>query len=167
MLTQEHLMEVLRYNPETGVFTWNSRCGQGKAVIGAPAGWIARKGYRRIEIDGIAYMAHRLAFLYVLGKWPDNQVDHLDGNTDNNSWNNLADVDCATNMKRRKINKRNTSGCPGVAYNPKSGRWIVTIQSRGERHYLGTFTTKEAAMARRLEAEQVLGFVVIGREHAN
>jgi HNH endonuclease len=167
MLTQQRLFEVLQYSPETGLFTWNSKCGQGKSLVGATAGWIARKGYRRIEIDGVAYMAHRLAFLYMSGKWPENQVDHLDCNPDNNRWTNLADVDCATNMKRRKINARNTTGCPGVRYNARNDRWVVTIQCDGVRRFLGNFLNKTDAIARRIEAEQALGLIVIGREYAS
>lgn len=73
MLTQEQLKELLNYDQETGVFTWRTQLGNPR--IGAVAGTMAGKGEHktlRIGIGGKSYLAHRLAWLYMHGEWPQN-----------------------------------------------------------------------------------------------
>ncbi|HHK4055192.1 TPA: hypothetical protein ACQSSJ_005219, partial [Pseudomonas aeruginosa] len=72
-LTQERLKELLRYDTETGEFTWLARKGS-RALVGSKAGSNDGQGYIRIAIDGRRYRAHRLAWLYCYGKWPAAQV---------------------------------------------------------------------------------------------
>jgi hypothetical protein len=68
-------MQVLNYNPETGIFTWKERISI-RIMVGWVAGEIDSHGHRRIGIEGTRYAAHRLAWLYVHGKWPDDEIDH-------------------------------------------------------------------------------------------
>ena len=88
MITAERLRELLRYDPETSVFTWLPRyfsartrrrrkAGQMNPRDGAPAGWIRRDGYLEISVLGREYKAHRLAFLYMNGEWPKGDIDHI------------------------------------------------------------------------------------------
>ena len=82
-LTQERLKELYSYNPETGEFT--HLLSWGKRKRGDVAGYVhPTKRYRYIRIEGKSYFAHRLAWLYVYGKWPEDQIDHIDGVRDNN-----------------------------------------------------------------------------------
>ena len=91
-LTQARLKEVLHYDPLTGLFTW--RVTKGNITAGTVAGCPANsEGYWRITIDSVKYYAHRLAFLYMLGRWPFEQADHYpDPTTSNNRWANLRDA---------------------------------------------------------------------------
>ena len=77
MLTQERLKELLHYDPETGVFTWLESAG--KKMNGRIAGTHASKNYISIGVSHKRYLAHRLAWLYVYGKFPDGILDHLHG----------------------------------------------------------------------------------------
>jgi hypothetical protein len=70
ILTQERLKEVLNYDPETGIFTRAVK--RHKYPAGEKAGTVEFNGYIVIRISGKTYKAHRLAWLYVYGEWPDN-----------------------------------------------------------------------------------------------
>ena len=52
-------------------------------------GCINSEGYRIINIDGIEYYAHDLAFLYMTGEVPKGEVEHINGIKDDDSWKNL------------------------------------------------------------------------------
>ncbi len=72
-LTQEELHADLNYDPETGVFT--RRFSRGRA--GEEAGTVNGSGYREIRVRTQRYLAHRLAWFYVYGTWPKEQIDHI------------------------------------------------------------------------------------------
>ena len=78
MLTQERLKEVLHYDPETGIFMWLV-APNGRIRVGMEAG-SSHDGYIGIKVDRILYKAHRLAWFYMTGEWPANDVDHWDRN---------------------------------------------------------------------------------------
>jgi hypothetical protein len=86
-LTQERPKEVLIYDPEAGTFTWRIRASK-KYARGEQAGTIDSTGRRYIGIDGADFLAARLAWFYVHGKWPDRYLrmkndDHRDIRIDN------------------------------------------------------------------------------------
>ena len=101
MLTHERLLQLLTYDPVTGVFRWRySRRG---CSAGAVAGRVKPDGYRQIMLDSRAYYAQRLALFYVTGEWPEREVDHKDGCRDNNAWSNLRDATRRQNMWNTKL----------------------------------------------------------------
>lgn len=103
LLSAEHLRAVLKYDPLTGIFIWCDcpwpRRHNGKQA-GAPRG--ARGNYIRIAIDGTRYYAHRLAWLYMTGEWPEGQLDHADGDVQNNAWHNLRIASPSQNAANRR-----------------------------------------------------------------
>ena len=144
MITQKRLHELFSYNPETGNFSRLKRMGYWGRV-GSIAGTIDSWGYVVIKIDQKSYKAHRLAWLYVYGVWPENHIDHIDGNISNNRIVNLRDVDVATNSQnQRKAHKNSASGFLG-AYKTKNGKFLSVINVRGKSMYLGTFSDPLAA----------------------
>lgn len=109
-ITAEALRNNLTYNPETGLWVWNIRIGRGRNAMkqGSPAGYRDTDGYVRITPDGCKkYYAHRLAFLYMLGRWPEGFVDHVNRYRDDNRWCNLREVSA-------RDNTWNTSRSEGV-----------------------------------------------------
>lgn len=145
-LTAERVRELFHYDPQTGVFTRRvSRQGQ-HGKVGAIAGGIKPSGYRVIWI-GANFMAHRLAWLYVYGKWPAGQVDHINRVRDDNRIANLRVVTHAQNMENRKVQRNNTSGYTGVYPDRGGRRWQARISSNGKWLYLGYFKTPELAYA--------------------
>ena len=159
MLTQEQLKELLHYCPETGVWTWaSSRKGVRK---GEQAGYtmISRgKKYRCIGVMFETHLAHRLAFLYMNGSFPEINVDHEDGNGLNNVWTNLRASTPAQNSMNHLIPRNNTSGVIVVHWYKAYSKWSASITFNGRQHKLGYFANKEDAVAARKKAEAELGF---------
>jgi hypothetical protein len=151
-LTQARLHELLAYDMNTGVFTWKVRRG-GKATVGAVAGRLDTHGHRQITIDGVLYLAHRLAWLYVHGVWPTVQIDHRDTAKDNNRISNLRLATRSEQMRNRGPMATNTSGFKGVSWHKKSGKWRAQIWQNGTSRTIGHYaTTEEAAAAYAAEA---------------
>jgi hypothetical protein len=142
-LTAERLRELLDYDPETGIFTW--RANRGRARAGMVAGYLARDGYRLIEIDGHPYQAHRLAWLYVFGEWPEGYLDHRDCDRDNNAIDNLRTANRHQNAGNSRISKRNTSGYKGVSWHKRDRKWQAQIYRDGKACSLGYFDDPEEA----------------------
>lgn len=144
-LDAETLQRLLHYDPETGVFTRLIRTSF-RINTGEIAGTVKNKGYIVISVCAKYYYAHRLAFLYMTGKWPDRHIDHVDLDGTNNAWRNLRPATRSQNNSNVSLRRDNRTGVKGVRY--IRGKWQAAIRSRGERHHLGTFKTiNEAADA--------------------
>lgn len=153
MLNAECLRRTLHYCAETGVFTWLVRPAR-NVQVGYVAGNINSKGYRKINIKGQAYAAHRLAWLYMNGEWPINFIDHIDGHKDNNKISNLRCVTNSVNLQnQRRPMCRNKSGVLGVS--KIKNKWVARLNFDGRTRHLGTFDTKESAYAEYLKAKRV------------
>lgn len=154
MFTQSHLKELLHYDPETGVFTWAvSRSG---VRIGDVAGCLKRNGYRYIGVDGRDYLAHRLAWLYMTGLWPADQIDHINGVKDDNRLVNLREATHLQNHQNRALDVKNTSGFLGVSWHRVTEKWRAYISVGGQQKHLGLFTRPEDAYAAHLTAKAEL-----------
>lgn len=143
MLTQERLKELINYDCDSGIFTWiKKRAG---INIEKQAGCIRKDGYRLIRIDNKLDYAHRIAWFYMTGNYPENLIDHINGNRDDNRFVNLRDVTSSVNLQNRKeLNSKNTiSGFAGVQKNHK--KWQAIIWLNYKRILIGSFLTKEDA----------------------
>jgi hypothetical protein len=154
MITADRLRQVLDYNHDSGLFVRKLDSGRWKP--GQIAGNVhKRRGYWMVGIDGASYLGHRLAWLYVTGKWPKQDLDHIDGDILNNRFSNLREVTEIVNAQnQRRAHKGSKSGLLGVY--PRGERWQSTICVNKTPHYLGTFDTKEAAFAAYLDAKRRL-----------
>lgn len=131
--------------------SWNAK------NAGKEAGFVHKKdGYRRIQFGGESYLAHRIVWLIENGEWPEDLLDHFDRDRDHNDIGNLRPANFGINAKNRKLSVKNKSGYPGIVV--RKGRFMAMIKSGGRRWSLGTFSTFEAAVARRKEEEAKLGF---------
>ena len=160
MLDQKRLKEMLNYDPDTGIFTWRIRAAK-KTHIGDQAGSIFKHRnthYRQIMLDGSHYKAHRLAWLYMHGKWPEGQIDHKDGNGLHNWAKNLRDVNNCENQRNCRISSNNTSGVIGVSFHKKSGTWSANIGVNSKQKGLGYFIKMEDAIEARKRAEIEFGY---------
>lgn len=148
MLSEDRVLELLQYDPETGDFTWrvDRVSGQGKvqASAGEIAGSFDRLGYCCIGIDRRIYKAHRLAFVFMTGTFPQTRcVDHVNGDPGDNRWCNLREATHSQNQGNMRRRSDNTSGYKGVTRG--SNNWRAQICVGSTRRYLGSFSTPEEA----------------------
>lgn len=152
MLTQQRLKELLHYDPETGLFKWIvSRRGVPKK--GSVTGWYDKDGYHLITIDYKRYQAHRLAFLYMTGTFPTDQVDHINRIKDDNRFDNLRLVSNLENGHNKSIHKNNTSGVTGVDWYKQKKKWRARIRVNYKQIHLGLYGTIEEAKKARDNAK--------------
>ncbi len=144
-LTQTELKELLRYEPKTGNFYWLS-FRRGKALEGSTAGCVMNTGYIGIKIKSERYVAHRLAWLYMTGAWPEDRIDHIDGDRANNKWKNLREATVSQNVCNSDVRTDNDAGFRGVCWHPKSGRWAVKTQFGDKSYALGYFAIQSDAV---------------------
>jgi hypothetical protein len=142
MLTYDHLRHALDYNADTGQFVWRNPSSD-KMKPGQSAGTIER--YLQIRLGGKRYLAHRLAWLYMTGAWPDRQIDHINGDKLDNRWANLRLATPTQNNANAVARKRNSSGFKGVTWHSRNRKWQAQIAANGRHFYLGQFETAEAA----------------------
>lgn len=142
-LKQDLLKSLLHYDQDTGIFTWLVK--PRRAVYpGAVAGHKHKaNGYWQIKINNRHYLAHRLAWLYMTGLWPIDQIDHIDGNRSNNCWFNLRAATASQNGANMK--PQFDKDTKGVRYRKDRSCWTAYIRVNGVLYWLGSFQTKENA----------------------
>lgn len=135
-LTLARLREVLHYDSETGRFT--------RFVGKKKVGNVDTHGHIQIEIDDKAYLAHRLAWLWMTGSFPYYgwEVHHINNIKQDNRWKNLHIVTHTEHTRHHNYHKTNTSGTTGVWWHKRAQRWYVRLW--GEN--LGSFTDKQDAV---------------------
>lgn len=142
-ITVDYLKKILSYNPDTGVFTWIKRTTRAD-LLGKQAGNVHSSGYVRIAIHNKKIFAHRLAWLYMMGVWPTNHIDHIDGNRTNNIFKNLRDVTRSENLHNvYKAKKNNKTNLLGVSAH--QGKWRMQIMFNGVKTRVSGFDTPEQA----------------------
>lgn len=143
-LTQVRLKEMLDYNPDTGMLQWRVRRNGVKPE--KDAGYIMPdQGYRVIGIDRRVHKAHRLAWLWMTGEWPNCQIDHINCDRADNRWANLRSASNSENQRNAGARSSNRVGLKGAHYCSGRDRWRSKIVVNGKTTWLGTFKTPEDA----------------------
>lgn len=144
MLTLRRLKTVLRYDPDSGSFFWLIRTSN-RIKVGDEAGVDRSDGYIIISIDGVKYLAHRLAWFYMTGEWPKEQIDHKNLDRSDTRWGNLREAARAENYRNTGCRSHSKIGLKGVTTN--GARWQAQIRINKKRIYLGTYDSPEQAHA--------------------
>jgi hypothetical protein len=155
----EILHHLFGYNPEEGILYWLPRPQSmfktyrtfkawNSKNAGMPAYTAVNKGYHYGRTMGNTFMAHRVIWLLQTGKWPDSEVDHIDGDRSNNKWENLRLATHSQNNMNKSALSNNTSGVKGVFWNKRIQKWQSQIGLNGKRIHLGYYENiKDAAAA--------------------
>lgn len=168
-LSVEVLENLLRLDEDTGQLFWKPRSAElfssgyrtaehnaklwnlryaGQEALAS----LDRSGHKSGRIFNKLFYAHRVVFAMKHGYWPLNEVDHVDGDPGNNHPGNLRDVCHKANLRNQCTPKNNTSGAMGVYYWRRNNKWKASITVDGISVHLGTFNTKESAIAARIDA---------------
>lgn len=151
-LSHDRLTEVLSYDPDTGIFVWCKRISI-RIVVGKVAGVIGKNGHRYIRIDNIRFVARQLAWFYIHGVWPLDQIDHKDLVSDNNAIANLRESTQSQNCRNVTMRRNNRSGYKGVIPHDAGG-FVAQISYDGRTHYLGYSKDPLVAYAMYCEASK-------------
>ena len=159
--TLKRVRDLLSYNPVTGEFAWKTY----KRPMGTA---LSTHGYRRLRIDGALIYAHRLAWFYVYGVWPENKIDHANGLRADNRIMNLREADNSENAHNAKMQKNNACGFKGVWFCTQSNKWKSKIMKDYKSYHLGTFKKPEDAYSAYIKAASKLhgAFANTGDCHA-
>lgn len=153
------LEECFIYNSETGEISWKVCAGRWKTIpVGTIVGYVNKNdGRKYLRFNDKLYSIHRLAWLFTHGRWPNGEIDHIDGNPLNNRIDNLRDVDSATN-KENTISARKNNKCNllGVSFHSQTGKFRARIQVGGKQKHIGLFDTPEEAHAAYITAKRKL-----------
>lgn len=147
------LKRHLKYDPQTGIFTRLTTVGRSKE--GSEAG-TEFKGYRMIGVLGKRYLAHRLAWLYVHGRFPANEIDHKNRIRSDNRIDNLREATHKQNCENMSAHSDSKYGMRGVFWHGATKTWMAQICSGGKQTRLGYYQTiTEAKAAYQAAAEKL------------
>ena len=166
----ELLRKLLRYEPDTGNLYWRVRTPDMFLPTGRGSDWtcrswntrystnlafttVSKTGYLCGHISNTQYRAHRIIWAIFHGEPPTEEIDHINGDRQDNRIVNLRAVSKYENMKNTKMPASNTSGTVGVSWHDCRGKWTAKIQVKGRSIYLGNFTVKADAIDARAAAD--------------
>ena len=173
--TSDELNRLLRYDADSGFLYWRKRTpDMFNATAKRSAEWTCKSwntrfagkpalncldthGYCHGSIYNKLYQAHRVIWCMIVGTWPV-EIDHENGDPDDNRFENLRDVSHVENQRNQKNRTDNTSGHMGVHWNKQLNKWEARIKTDGRKKHLGLFTSLDDAIAARKAAERQYGF---------
>lgn len=150
-ITQRYLKQILHYDRGTGVFTWLITKGH-YVKVGMRAGSVYNNGYRVIRIDRKAYLTSRLAWFYIIGRWPTKDLDHKNRVRDDDRFNNLREVTRSQSTHNRRFKKNKL----GQNIYPIGKRYRVRFNFKRKMIHVGSFNTLAEAIAARNHAAKRL-----------
>lgn len=170
---QSLLLQLLRYDAETGKLFWRERSAAmftggfhdaetqarrwNTRFAGKEALTATSAGYRFGAVNDALYLAHRIIWRMVYGIEPE-IVDHINGDRTDNRITNLRDVDPTASVRNTKRPSHNTSGHSGVSYDSRRNKWAAYITLADKKKSLGSFDAIEDAITARKAAESKHGF---------
>lgn len=167
-----YLRERLSYDRETGRLVWLPRLASDFTEKHHYVSWVSRcegkeagvivtkkrKKYRRIEICGKKMYAHRVAWAIHYGEHPDEEIDHINGDSMDNSIANLRKVSRQENCRNVKLHAGSRSGYCGVNWHEETGKWRARVKINGKEKYIGLFNDPLEAAERIKTLRETLGF---------
>lgn len=174
--TVDELRQLLSYDEEAGHFYWKPRpaemfpdTGKGGRAANARR-WNGRnagkrcfntpssEGYLRGQIHGQSIGTHRVVWAFHHDRWPEGEIDHLNGDRADNRIGNIRDTNHLENMRNRTLSSNNKSGVNGVTWDECRKGWKATIKLGGRTKHLGLWKDKAEAVKARRDADIAHGF---------
>lgn len=172
MITQALARELLDYSPAAGTLVWRRRARRwfktdrdhsrwNNRFAGRPAGSLRKKVRCRVLVVALfdrQYIAHRIIWLWMTGRWPTCQIDHENRKSADNRWCNLREATAQINGRNRSMACNNTSGSNGVCWHIRKKKWLASIKVSDHRVHLGYFVDLKQAIEARALAERQFDF---------
>lgn len=150
----DHIVDSLfRYDPQSGIIYYKIPIK--RKIVDSVAGIICRShGYLKVGIEGKYYMGHRVAWRLHYGKWPEYQIDHINGNRSDNRICNLRDVKPKENQKNRKEHRQGQ--LLGTYFCKKAKKYKSQICFNKKKIHLGMYFTEKEAHEQYINAQKAL-----------
>lgn len=132
------VVKNLRYDEESGKLFWKVRTSH-RVKVGDEVKSRSSRGYIRVSINGNRYFAHRVIWAIFYGDAPDFQIDHINGDIQDNRICNLRKATHSQNNWNQKLQKKNTSGIKGVSWDKERSKWTARCTKFGKVHCVGRF----------------------------
>lgn len=143
MPNQDTLNQLFEYRD--GMIFWRKRPAF-NIPAGSRAGSFSNDGYRKLKINNIGYVEHRIIWIMFNGEMPEGyQIDHKDCNPSNNKIENLRLATQTQNRYNQARYKKNKSGYKGVGWHKAHGVWRARMGINKKVIHLGSFKTPELA----------------------
>lgn len=142
MITHERLLQLVSYDPQTGVMRW--KLARRKCTPGVEVGRFQRQGYRQVYIEGRAYYVHVLAVFYMTGEWPPHDIDHRNADKDDNRWLNLRPATRSQNKANCPKQSNNKVGLKGISWSMRDRKFSWSVK-RGDARARGASDCPAAA----------------------
>jgi hypothetical protein len=160
-ISWKEFTEYMRYDKDTGKFYRNKAVHKKMVFLqnfkGRCCGSVGSFGYVIISYRKKLYLAHRLAWFYEHGYFPETDIDHINGVKDDNRIENLRVVSRSCNLRNSRARVKNKSGITGVCWNKTAGVWVASVSVMGTK-YVGSSKELIDAAYLRYAAEQCLGY---------
>lgn len=158
-IDHDELLRRLRYEPETGSLFW-LRNARGPLKRERRAGTRRKDGYLQVGFGGRLYLAHRLIWFIVTGRWPAEELDHKNTRRDDNRFANLREATRSQNQANRPVKRTNASRIKGVRrVSGQPGVWQAYARRQGQIYLNGNHRSAAKAgaayeeLARRVHGE--------------
>jgi hypothetical protein len=163
----EILNWLFRYDEESGKL-FRIRGSSGKLWEPEREITYVDSGYLKVSIrdsNGVEKMfkVHQVIYYMHTGVEPLQIVDHMDGDSLNNRFDNLRLTNESGNNRNAKMRSDNTSGITGVVWNKQSGKWQArAYDNAGKRKHLGLFDNiiEAANVVQNFRSNPELGYSV-------
>lgn len=147
----DYLKTRISVDVENGIVFWIDATKHHKPLVGCQAG--SKRGgssngkyYWHVKIDTAPIKRSHIIFLFATGKWPELQIDHINGDSLDDRFENLREVTPTQNAWNHK-KRAKKSDCPMGVRRLKSGRYLARIACNKQMFQFGPFETQDEASA--------------------
>lgn len=148
MIEAAELTNLFDVDFHAGTLTWKNVSKYHKEKNGCPAGTPRKnrndKVYWVITIRKHAYKRSRIIFAMAHGRWPKDNIDHINGNSTDDRLVNIREATATQNAWNHKTRSKRLPLPMGVRV-VGSGRYQARISCNKQMHHLGTYATPEEA----------------------
>jgi len=109
-----------------------------------PVGSDNGRGYRHVSVKNKNFYVHRVIFFLCHGRWPKDQVDHINRDNNDNRIENLRECTRAENHRNRADTK-GRSLPRNVSIDKSTGRYKVQLTKNYKKMLFGCYPNVELA----------------------